>query len=501
MARLRGSGKVKQVRHMKKRFLLPLPGDVGRQDARDQPMELDANERPQDALEDGQQGDRAPEKEDLLDQIVAHLRTIRAGQRQSLVIQPHRTFVVGRHFQWYVGADRPAKKPDGRRLMNAAHTHSDYVVPAPSVSARTIVGDYRILPRVLGTGSFATVRLAIQIDTGAQAACKQQDRRWIEEEENAATARREIQLLQRLSHPNINGLLALEKDRRYQYCFVSCATGGDLFGYILAHGQIQEAEAKFIFFQLQNALAYVHEHGVAHRDIKVGEARVPLQCDPVLSIPSQGENVLLITAGKFPHVQLADFGLASERTLENAIVGLPLGKHNARSHCGTVSYLPPEVLKARVVLEAYEATSVDVWALGLVLYVMLSGRHPFDSALLDAMDDCTYDVQLELLERGHVTEEYLVDRGLLVMKPAPPSSGDQAAQDTLVERRALIRAIFSGIDVSSPDLEGTSDAGQLVQVRVSKRLTARQAGKSAWIQSSLPQLKAMYGQRVLGRLS
>ncbi|CEH15741.1 kinase-like protein [Ceraceosorus bombacis] len=482
MARLRGSGKVKPVRRRKKRFLLPLPGDVGRPDARDQPMELDANERPQEALEDAQQGDRALEKEDPLAQIVAHLRTARAGQRQALVIQPHRTFVVGRHFQWYVGVYRPAKKPGRRRLMNAAHTHSDYVVPAPSVSARTIVGDYRILPRVLGTGSFATVRLAIQIDTGAQAACKQQDRRWIEEEENAATARREIQLLQRLSHPNINGLLALEKDRRYQYCFVSCATGGDLFGYILAHGQIQEAEAKFIFFQLQSALTYVHEHGVAHRDIK-------------------GENVLLITAGKFPHVQLADFGLASERTLENAIVGLPLGKHNARSHCGTVSYLPPEVLKTRVVLEAYEATSVDVWALGLVLYVMLSGRHPFDSALLDAMDDCTYDVQLELLERGHVTEEYLVDRGLLVMKPAPPSSGDQAAQDTLVERRALIRAIFSGIDVSSPDLKGTSDAGQLVQVRVSKRLTARQAGKSAWIQSSLPQLKAMYGERVLGRFS
>ncbi|KAG8748255.1 Meiosis-specific serine/threonine-protein kinase mek1 [Ceratobasidium sp. 414] len=215
----------------------------------------------------------------------------------------------------------------------------------PQRPRKQTVGGYVITSHTLGTGHFAKVLLGLDPVKQRQVACKAIKTSKLEE------VMKEVKILGALNHPNINRVLGFEDAAPWTYIFLELSTGGDLFTYITSQGAIQEGEAKFLGYQ-----------------IILG-----------LTANLKPENILIYAPRAYPRVQIADFGLARDRSHEPAF-----------SAVGTIEYLPPEAvvalvgrsyLKSRGVAppnRGYDGKKVDCWSLGVVLYTMLSGTHPFD---------------------------------------------------------------------------------------------------------------------------
>ncbi|EJD03702.1 kinase-like protein [Fomitiporia mediterranea MF3/22] len=220
--------------------------------------------------------------------------------------------------------------------------------PPQGVYKNLEIGYYTIMSHCLGSGSYASVHLAFDTLSSRQVACKTiitKSRR----KEDMQKAKKEVNILRGLKHPNINGILDVEVNSQagWLYAFLFLCTGGDLFTYTTRRYRLSEAEAKFITFQLFRAIEHLHDRSVSHRG---------------MSIQICPENVLLYTPGPFPRVQIADFGLARARAYQETM-----------TVCGTVSYLPPEGIMALDNRElGYVGMPADCWSVGLILFIMLS---------------------------------------------------------------------------------------------------------------------------------
>ena len=153
----------------------------------------------------------------------------------------------------------------------------------------------------------------------------------------------EIQVLAKLDHPNIVKYYETYDDDKYFHVVMELCEGGELFERIVAKKRLDEKDAAEILFKLTHAISHCHSRGIVHRDIKA-------------------ENVLFETRSKDKNdVKIIDFGLARKK-----------GDHNMHSIVGTPCYVAPEVLEG-----TYDR-KCDIWALGVLLYVMLYGKYPFD---------------------------------------------------------------------------------------------------------------------------
>lgn len=130
------------------------------------------------------------------------------------------------------------------------------------------VGRYLITSHCLGTGSYATVHLALDTFAHRQVACKIIRRK---EGTDIKKEMKEATLLMALHHPNINRVYAVDADPEFLYIMLQLSTGGDLFTYITTHTRhhLCEGEAKYITFQLLKGLKYLHDRMISHRDLKV----------------------------------------------------------------------------------------------------------------------------------------------------------------------------------------------------------------------------------------
>ncbi|CAE7208437.1 CPK1, partial [Symbiodinium sp. CCMP2456] len=156
--------------------------------------------------------------------------------------------------------------------------------------------------------------------------------------------RTEVELMKSLDHPSICRLLQVYEDPKNLYLVMEHIQGGELFNYVVERGQLHEHEAARVMRQIASALEYCHEQGVVHRDIKP---------ENILVVAEEGDEFT---------VKLIDFGFGS-RILE----GVKL-----RAKVGTFVYSAPEILRGDLCDE-----KIDLWALGCVLFVLLSGDFPF----------------------------------------------------------------------------------------------------------------------------
>ncbi|CAK8998987.1 unnamed protein product [Durusdinium trenchii] len=172
------------------------------------------------------------------------------------------------------------------------------------------------------------------------------DEEGADSEEALEEFRVEVELMKSLDHPSICRLLQVYEDPKNLYLVMEHIQGGELFEHVVECGSLSEHDAARVVRQVASALSYCHEHGVVHRDIKP-------------------ENILVVTEDdQEPEVtvKLIDFGFGS-RILE----GVKL-----RAKVGTFVYSAPEILKGQACDE-----KIDLWALGCVLFVLLSGDSPF----------------------------------------------------------------------------------------------------------------------------
>ncbi|KAL5335244.1 cytochrome P450 [Aspergillus crustosus] len=217
---------------------------------------------------------------------------------------------------------------------------------------------YRVLQQ-LGKGHFATVYLCVERATGTQYAVKVFEKRTGDSQKSQNDAlMQEIGLLMSVGHRNLLCLKDTFDESDGVYLVLELAPEGELFNMIISKQKFTENETRHIFLQLFEGLKYLHDRGIVHRDIKP-------------------ENILV--ADKHLNVKLGDFGLAK-------IIG--------EDSFTTTLYVAPEILQETRRRKYTKA--VDIWSLGVVLYICLCGFPPFSDELYTPENPYTLAQQIKM---------------------------------------------------------------------------------------------------------
>ncbi|MFT7799911.1 serine/threonine-protein kinase SIK1-like [Arapaima gigas] len=254
-----------------------------------------------------------------------------------------------------VPEDRTPAREGAPGSCRAAHNGvmvvvSEGTAAAPSAGApgRPLqVGFYEIL-RTLGKGNSAVVKLARHKVTKTQVAIKIIDKTRLNSS-NLEKVYREVQIMKLLNHPHIIKLYQVMETKDMLYIVTEYAKNGEMFDYLTINGRMSEGEARKKFWQILTAVEYCHAHHIVHRDLKT-------------------ENLLLDAN---MNIKLADFGFGN---FYNS--GEPLS-----TWCGSPPYAAPEVFEGK----EYQGPQLDIWSLGVVLYVLVCGLLPFDGPNLPAL--------------------------------------------------------------------------------------------------------------------
>ncbi|KAG8905331.1 Protein kinase [Tulasnella sp. 403] len=202
------------------------------------------------------------------------------------------------------------------------------------------LGEYKLV-RTVGEGTFGKVKLAIHTVTGHKVAMKFISKAKINAMKMRTRVAREVEYLRMLRHPHIIKLYEVISTPTDIIMVIEYA-GGELFNYIVEHGKMSEPQARKFFQQIMTAISYSHALKIVHRDLKP-------------------ENVLL---DENLNVKIVDFGLSNIMTDGDFL----------KTSCGSPNYAAPEVISGKL----YAGPEIDVWSCGVILYVMLCGRLPFE---------------------------------------------------------------------------------------------------------------------------
>jgi serine/threonine protein kinase len=230
-----------------------------------------------------------------------------------------------------------------------------------SVKGRGLNDKYKVdWDIVLGEGAYGYVHPARLAVTGEKVALKKISRRYTD----SSAFMNEIDALLRIydngGHPNISGLRDSYEDQKYYYLILDLVTGGEMFEHLINFGAYSEADAARLMHEIASALAFLHGVGVVHADLKP-------------------ENLLLSTKNRLDGtIKIIDFGCAVVDDVEDTQDAYAAEKRKSllknASSTGTTAYWPPE----RFEMESRANAGTDMWAIGVILYIMLTGVHPFD---------------------------------------------------------------------------------------------------------------------------
>ncbi|KPI96325.1 Serine/threonine-protein kinase SIK3 [Papilio xuthus] len=200
------------------------------------------------------------------------------------------------------------------------------------------------------------------------------------DEDNLKKTFREIAIMKRMRHPHIVKLYQVMESAHTIYLVTEYASNGEIFDHLVSKGRMPESEAARIFAQMVAAVGYCHSRGVVHRDLKA-------------------ENLLL---DRDMNIKLADFGFSNEYS-----AGATLA-----TWCGSPPYAAPELFEGR----HYNGPKVDIWSLGVVLYVMVCGALPFDGSTLSDLRNVVLSGKFRIPYFMSQECEHLI-RHMLVVDP------------------------------------------------------------------------------------
>ncbi|KRX09291.1 Protein kinase-like domain [Pseudocohnilembus persalinus] len=247
----------------------------------------------------------------------------------------------------------------------------------------------------LGIGSYATCKLAINQETQQKFAIKIYDKLKLFDPQKKKNVQREINILSKLDHPNIIKMIKQIENSRTINIVMEYIGDKSLYQFLKEqkNRKLDEKTAKKIFFQLISALQYLHDKNISHRDIKM-------------------ENILL---DENQNIKLIDFGFA--------IILPEFQKLNI--FCGTPCYMSPELVNK----QHYFGAPADIWAAGILLYVMLAGNFPFhsnnDKMLYEKIKRTNY-----IIPQDFPTGAQNVLKKILVAKPENRVTANQILNDT-----------------------------------------------------------------------
>ena len=220
---------------------------------------------------------------------------------------------------------------------------------------KTNLNFYRI-GRIIGQGGFAKVNLGLNVLSGRVVAIKSFNKTIKSKNGDNLNMNKilyEINLMRKLNHPNITKILETFEDEQFYFIIMEYINGGNLFSYVKKRRKLSEKTAKFLFKQIIFGIKHIHSQLIVHRDIKL-------------------ENILIDLNN---NVKICDFGIGIILSTEN---------EELHSHCGTPMYIAPEIILSNKE-KGYKGFPVDIWSAGIALYIMLSGKLPFN--LDEDLDD------------------------------------------------------------------------------------------------------------------
>lgn len=215
------------------------------------------------------------------------------------------------------------------------------------------IGFYRVRGE-LGSGNFSRVKMGIHVLTKDKVAIKILDKTKLDGKTQRLLSR-EISSMENLHHPNVIRLFEVIETLTKLHLVMEFANGGELFTKISTEGKLSEKTTKRMFSQIVAALDHMHKHNIIHRDLKA-------------------ENVFVAGTNL---VKVGDFGFSTSATPDAAL----------NTFCGSPPYAAPELFRD----ECYYGTCVDIWALGILLYFMVTGIMPFRAETVGKLKKCILD--------------------------------------------------------------------------------------------------------------
>ncbi|ETW28146.1 CAMK/CAMKL/AMPK protein kinase [Plasmodium falciparum FCH/4] len=206
------------------------------------------------------------------------------------------------------------------------------------------IGNYIVTKKKIGKGTFGKVCLGIHIYTHEIVAIKILNKKRLIEIINYDKIIKEIEIHKNINHNHICKFYDVYQNKNNIYMILEYVENGNLLTYIYNNYNINENNARRILYQLINAIEYLHEIKIVHRDLKP-------------------ENILLDNNN---NVKLIDFGLSTIYR-KNCLL---------TTSCGSPFYTSPEILLG----QKYEAELTDVWSLGIILFLLLNHRLPFNNS-------------------------------------------------------------------------------------------------------------------------
>ncbi len=231
-----------------------------------------------------------------------------------------------------------------------------------------------MLKKEIGYGKYSTIREALNRETGELVAVKCVKRADLPEEAEISLCR-EIEILQKVDHPNIIKLQAVFSEPHFTYIVMECLTGGELFDGIVKKKVFPEAECRTTMRQLLSALAYLHSNHIIHRGLKPEKILLSMPYrDAVLKLCGFGD-ACFDTPESESDVEVSCGAVESVDTSSSPQPKNGLSLRSLSGHktiLGTLGYASPEMLSGLPY-----GNKVDVWSAGIIMYILLCGYPPF----------------------------------------------------------------------------------------------------------------------------